>query len=132
MGTALQDVRKEIERAKADAEADRRARTVVVTAADLLQEFQDAAAADRKYQGKYLEVSGVVDRAGTDGGNTPFVVLHGGDEDAPLKIECFFAPTGPADAARIRGLDKGQAIKVRGEYSGRVSHVQVRDCVLVK
>ena len=133
MGTAIQEAQKAMERAKADAEAERQARTVVVDAAQLLQEFQgDAAAADRKYRGKYLELSGVVERAGTDGSGAPFAILHAGDEDAKLKIECFFEPRGEADEARIKRLGKGKTITVRGEYDGRVSNLQVRDCVLVK
>ena len=65
MGSAIQDAQKAMQEAAAKAEADRKARTVVVAAADLLQEFQnDPAAADRKYKGKYLEVSGIVERRG--------------------------------------------------------------------
>jgi len=65
MGSALEDAQKMMEKAKADAEADRKARTVVVAAADLLQNFQnDAAAADRVYKGKYLELTGTVERVG--------------------------------------------------------------------
>jgi hypothetical protein len=129
----LKDAEKAIEHAKADAEADRRARTVVVSAAELVQEFQNnPVAADRKYKGKYLEIAGVVDRTGTDGSGTPFVVLHAGDENAMLKIECFFRLTDEEDEVPIKRLGQGQTITVRGEYNGRVSNVQVRDGVLVK
>jgi hypothetical protein len=130
---AVKDVEKQMEQAKADAEAHRKARTVVVSATQLLQEFQnDAAAADKKYKGKYLEISGVVERSGQDGSGIPFVILHAGDENAKLKIECFFELAEEEDENRIEGLRKGQAITVRGEYEGRVSNLQVRDCVLVK
>src|SRR5207253_9321963 len=64
----MRDAQKAIEKAQADAEAARKARTVVVAAAQLLQEFQDdPAAADRKYKGKHLEISGVVERVGGGG-----------------------------------------------------------------
>jgi hypothetical protein len=133
LGTAVNDAQKAIERARADAEVDRRARTVVVDAAQLLQEFQnDADAAEQKFRGKYLELSGIVERGGTDAGGTAFVILHAGDENARIKIECFFEPEDEEDEVRIRRLDKGQAITVRGEYNGRVSNLQVRGCVLVK
>src|SRR5207253_8964703 len=112
--------------------AERQTRTVVVAAADLLKELQDdPAAADRKYKGKYLEVSGVVERRGKGGGG-PFVILHAGDEQAPLKIECFFGFLDEEDEAPKDRLAKGQAVTVRGEYGGRVSHIQLRGCVLVK
>jgi hypothetical protein len=131
--TVVKNAQKEMEQAQADEEADRRARTVVVAAAQLLQEFQDGAdAADRKYQDKYLEISGVVERGGTSRDGIPFVVLHAGDENAKIKIECFFDSADDEDEAWIKQLRKGQIITLRGEYSGRVSHVQIRECVLVK
>jgi hypothetical protein len=55
-----------------------------------------------------------------------------GGENAKLKIECFFDLADKKEAARINRLDKGQLVTVRGEYDGQVSHVQVRDCVLVQ
>ena len=129
MGSAIQDAQKAMQEAAAKAEADRKARTVVVAAADLLQEFQnDPAAADRKYKGKCLEVSGVMERRGKGPGGASFVILHAGDEQAPLKIECFFDFADEEDGR----LAKGQTVTVRGEYAGRVSHVQVRSCVLVR
>jgi hypothetical protein len=133
MGTAMKDAQNEMERARADAEADRRARTVVVAAADLLQEFKDdPASADKKYAGEYLEISGVVERAGRGRYDRPFVILYGGDENANLKIECYFDLADEKDAARIKRVEKGQTITVRGEYDGQVSNIKVRDCVLVK
>jgi hypothetical protein len=133
LSTAIEDSQKAMERARADAEAARKARTVEVAAADLLQEFQnDPAAADRKYKGKCLELSGIVERSGKGGGGQAFVILHAGDENAQLKIECFFDFSNDEDEVRSKQLGKGQAITVRGEYNGRVSHIQVRGCVLVR
>ena len=132
LGTALQDAQSAIEKARLDAEADRKARTIAVAAADILQEFQnDAATADRKYKGKVLELTGVVERAGAGAGGRSFVILNAGEDRDQLKVECFF------DYVNVEGeldgkLKKGQAITVRGEYGGQVSHVQVRGCVLVK
>ncbi len=132
LSTMVQDAQKQMQQAMAEAEANRRARTVVVSAADLLQEFvKDPASADRKYAGKYLEVSGVVERSGSGRHETPFVILTGGDKNAKLKIECFFDIASESDEAKIKRLDKGQSITVRGEYDGQVSNVQVRECVLV-
>jgi hypothetical protein len=133
LNTTLQDAQNAMKQAQANAEADRKARTVAVKAADLLQEFKtDPAAADRKYKGKCLEISGVVERTSMDGDGVPFIILHAGDEQSQLKIECFFDDELGQDDARVQRLTKGQAITVRGEYNGRVSHVQIRGCVLVK
>ena len=77
-------------------------------------------------------LSGIVERRGADAGHAPFVVLHAGDDDAMLKIECFFDIADAQELARIQRLGKGQAITVRGEYDGRVSNLQVRNCLLAK
>jgi hypothetical protein len=124
--------RKAMEEEQAQFEAERKARTVVVSAAQLLQDFQNDSGADGKYKGKYLEIAGVVERSGKDGSELPYVILHAGDEQAPLKIECYFYTAKPDEVARIGKLSKGQEITLRGEYYGRVSNVQVRACELVR
>jgi len=130
---AVKDLQKQVQQAQAAAEADRKARTVVVAAADLLAEFQkDPAAADQKYLGMYLEITGVVERVGKGRFNASFVILHAGDENVKLKIECFFDMADPKEEDVVRRLGKGQKITVRGEYDGQVTNVQLRDCVLVK
>ena len=133
MGNAFKDVTEMAERMRAEQEADQKARTVVVAAADLLKEFQDdPTAADRKYAGKYLELTGVVERSGQGQYNLPFVVLHAGDDTARVKVECFFGYMTAPDQARVKRLTKGQTITVRGEYDGQVSNLQVRECVLAQ
>lgn len=131
---AARDFQQEMEQERAQMEAERKARTVAVPAADLLREFAaDPKAADRRYRGKCLEVSGVVERVGTDGDDFPFAVVHAGDPAAPIKLECFFDFfEEDADEARVKKLKPGQAVTVRGEYDGRVSHVRLRECRLVK
>jgi hypothetical protein len=131
-GNAIENAQKEMERQKAAMEADRKARTVVVSAAELLKEFQaDPDTVDKKYLGKYLEITGVVENSGIGRFNAPFVVVHGGDENAKFKIECFFDIVANHQVdARVRRLAKGQSITLRGEYDGRVTNVQLRECVL--
>jgi hypothetical protein len=131
-GTAIKDFEEDFKRAQAMAEAERKARTVVVPATQLLKEFQEnPAEADRKYRGKYLEMTGVVERTG-GGDEAPFVIVHGGDESSPVKLECFFDMPDELAEIELGRLEKGQSITLRGEYGGRVSHIQLRQCVLVK
>ena len=92
-----------------------------------MKEFQDdPAAADRKYKGKYLKVSGIVERRGKTEGHGWFVILHGGDEKATVKIECFFDFIDGEDDIQNKRLAKNQAVTLAGEYTGRVSHLQLR------
>jgi hypothetical protein len=131
-GTAIEDLQEDFKRAQAMAEAERKARTVVVTAHQLLKEFQEnSAEADRKYRGKYLELTGVVERTG-GGDEAPFVIVHAGDESATIKLECFFDLPDEIAEIELGRLEKGQSVTLRGEYGGRVSHIQLRQCVLVK
>jgi hypothetical protein len=134
MNRMVKDAEKEMERVREQAEADRKARTVVVSTAQLLEEFQkEPEAADRKYKGKVLEISGIVERSGKDHSHIPFAILHAGDENAKLKVECFFGfMDEEEDDARAERLTKGQKITVRGEYQGWVSNVRMWQCVLVK
>jgi hypothetical protein len=133
MGGAIQDAREQMEQAQAKMEAERKARTVAVLAKDLLKDFQDdPEVAERKYKGKYLEVTGTVERVGQNRHDDHFVILHGGDEQAKVKVECFFFPADDNEEARIEALRKGETVTVRGEFDGRVSNVQLRECVLAK
>lgn len=130
---AVKEAEKEMVKAQANAEAQRKARTVMVSAEQLLKEFRDDPdAADKKYKDKCLEISGVVERNGMDGVDTPFVILHAGDENAKIKIECFFDIADEDEENVVKRLRKGQTVTLRGEYEGRVSNVQIRECVLVK
>jgi uncharacterized protein (DUF1330 family) len=134
-GPVDNDAERMIEQAKAQMEANRRARIVVISADQLLNEYQnDPKAASKKYKGKYLEISGVVERVNKDSEETPFVILHGGNDNSPVKIECFFdlnyEMNEPQD--QIKFLGKGQRITLRGEFGGQISHLQVRFCTLVK
>jgi hypothetical protein len=133
LNTAFDEAREAMEQAEARAVADRKARTVAVSAADLVREFAaDPAAADRTYKGRYLEVTGVVERVGTDGDGTPFVILHGGDAAAAVRVECFFDFADERAEGRVGRLAAGRRVTIRGEYDGRVSNVQVRECELVE
>jgi hypothetical protein len=133
LNTAMRNAGRMAEEAMAKEAADRQARTVVIEATDLLQEFgKDPAAADRKFAGKFLQISGVVESTGHEGRQSPFVVLTGDDVNAKFKIECFFDLFNVHDEAEIKRLDKGQSITLLGEYHGRISNLQVRECRLVE
>lgn len=133
LGNAVKDAQQAALEAQAQQEADRKARTVVLPAAQLLQEFRDdPAAADRRYKGKYLQVSGVMERTGNGKYDSTFLILHAGDEAVTVKVECFFDDADEIEEAAVGRLEKGQNVTVRGEYDGRVSHVQLRECALVE
>jgi hypothetical protein len=133
LGDAVQDAQRQMELAQAKMEAERKARTVVVSAAELLNEFNTAPTeADKKYDQKYLELTGIVERTGQARHDPIFIIMHAGDDTAKIKIECFFDLADDKEEAELKRFTKGQRIKLRGEYDGHVSNVRLRDCTLVK
>jgi hypothetical protein len=130
MGNMMKDAQAMIEKAQAEEEANRKARTIVVDAAKLIEEFQtNPETADEKYEGKYLVITGIIEKKGREREFNSFVVLHGGDEKATIKVECFFDYL-PPDDPTIKRLAKGQTITLAGEYEGLVSNIQLRDCLV--
>ena len=133
LGTEMDEMQDELKRDQALTEAQRQARTVVLPATELIKKFQEnAEEAERQYRGKYLEITGVVERTGKDENGIPFAILHGGDEKAKFKIECYFDFVNELGEVPVQRVEKGQTVTLRGEYRGRISHIQVRECVLIK
>jgi hypothetical protein len=113
--------------------ADRRARAVVIPASQLIQEVQgNTEAAEQKYARKYLEVTGVVERTGKDDNGIRFAILHGGDANAKIKIECYFDFINEHGEIPVPKLEEGQTVTLRGEFRGRISHIQIRECEVLK
>jgi hypothetical protein len=130
---AVNDMQANLANVRAEIEADRQNRKIVVSAAELLREFEEESnAADLKYVGKYLEVTGVVERVGRGKYDTPFAIVYGGIEKAKLRIECFFDMYEVGDDRRLGSMRKDQPITFRGEYDGIISNIQIRECVLVR
>lgn len=130
MGRGVQNVQREMERL----EADRRARTVTVEAGQFLQEFDaNPNAADRRYDGKYVEVTGVVDRVGQDRGDAPYILLRGAAGKPGRRIECRFDISDEDEEARVLRLRPGMQVTVQGEYDGQFENiVQLSECVLLR
>jgi hypothetical protein len=106
---------------------------VTVKAGDLLQEYSaNAVAADAKYKGKLIQVSGKF-------GSAQKAPLMGYavqllPEDAPdvnaSAVQCFIVESAEPDVAK---LQPEQMIKIQGTCDGQVlSQVKLSRCVLVK
>jgi hypothetical protein len=102
-----------------------------VSAARLARDYQDdPAAADEKYHGRTLRVTGIIEDVGQDAAQTWYVVL-GAEEGAP-RVQCFFDGADEDDAAAIAGLRKGQGVTVHGRCEGKQDRVRLRDCGLAE
>ena len=104
---------------------------IKVTAMKLSEDYKaNEIAADAKYKGNTLEVSGTISDIGTDVLNTPYVTFNTG-EYSFLGVQCMF---GESDSPVLAKLSKGQALTVRGsvEGGGKVMNVLLNNCQIVK
>ncbi len=84
-------------------------------------------AADQKYKGKTLLVTGTVEDIGKDIMNTMYLTLTG---DGPFaNVQCFF---GQSHESQLAGLRKGMTVSVKGQCDGKMMNVLMRGCTLAK
>lgn len=103
---------------------------IKISAVQLSEEYNaNKVAADAKYKGKTLEISGVIDNIGKDIVDTPYVTLKG-RELSLFGVQCMFGKT---DEPKLATLSKGRNITLRGEMSGElIGNVVVRSCQIVE
>ena len=94
-----------------------------MTSVALYQEYDaNQVAADQKYKGKVLEVSGPILRIGKDIMDVPYVILNG---DGLSGIQCSFA-----NENEVAKLGNNQQITVHGQCDGMIIDVQLEGCTL--
>ena len=94
----------------------------------LVREYSNnEVAADEKYKGKLLVVSGVIDKIGKDIADAMYVELKGGGEFELRGVQCYCD-----DSHTLSGLSNGQWVKIRGTCDGLMMNVQLKECEIVK
>ena len=89
---------------------------------------QNEVAADEAFKGKWLKVTGQVDRIGKDVLNTPYVTVKAGN-DPIRQVQCMFDQS---QQGRLASLRPGQEVVISGKCSGLMMNVLVRECDLVE
>lgn len=103
---------------------------IAVTVEQLIADYQaNAVAADDKYQGQTLQLTGMVDSVDKDMLDNPFVKLSSADRNEMLRIRCTFPQE---HEERLLQLTAGQQVTVRGSYDGYLVNILLKDCVLVE
>lgn len=99
-----------------------------LSAATLIAAYEaNEVAADEKFSGKLIEVTGVIDSISKDILGDPYVTLGSGKDFEFAHVQAMF----PADAAKqLTGLRKGQTLTVQCICGGKVMNVIGKDCVL--
>ena len=97
-----------------------------INATALSEAYQEnEVAADGKYQGARVSVSGTVAKIGKDQDGDPYVLLHGANGHS---VRCKFSESNSPAVARIR---VGSAIGIKGTVVGvKADQVTIKDCSL--
>lgn len=89
---------------------------IEISATDLYSAYEaNQVAADQKYKGQLLEVTGVITSIGRDIFGTPYIVLGSGDEWEVWGVQCTFPSRYESWLAK---LEKGQQVTVTGKCTG--------------
>jgi len=89
--------------------------SLVIESRDLFAEYQtNEAAANQKYKGRLVEVTGVTESVGVDATGSPYVGLSGGQLGIG-RVQCLFPKEAAEEIARIQ---KGRVLTVVGTVSG--------------
>jgi hypothetical protein len=103
-------------------------RDPALDATDLYQEYEtDQLAADRKYKGKVVLISGAVKYVDRDVVGTLFLTLRG--NDLLGSVQCYF---GDDYAAKLAHLRPGDIVEIQGRCTGLVINVLLKECSIVK
>lgn len=95
-----------------------------LTAEGLFEEFQkDKDAADRKYKGQVVTVTGTVDKVKIGPSGNPYVLMK--TSSLILRVQFLFKK---ADESAVSALKEGQKATIRGRVHGRIGNVVIEDC----
>ena len=98
--------------------------SVTISASKLYKEYnENEIAADEKYKGKIIEVTGVIRDIGNDIMDNAYITLVGNEYFGD--IQCYFN-----EKSVVSKLSKGKRITVMGSCSGLMINVQVNDCIV--
>lgn len=90
---------------------------------------EDATAADARYSGRLLKISGVVSRVETnDAMDVHYIILVSTDQEQLQSIRCVFDKEYGPELSR---LEKGQKATIQGIYEGSLIDFRMRDCAII-
>ena len=100
---------------------------IEVTATELIAAYdENEVAADNKYKGQILTVTGVVGSIGKDIVDDAYVTLKDESSDYSFtSVQCYFADDNLDD---IAGLKEGDRVVIVGECSGGTMNVLLKKC----
>jgi hypothetical protein len=130
MAKAEAERKKELAKAASEVQAAGETGALRLTAAQFAREYEDNEEnADRKYKGKVLEVTGIVDQVDFFQNTEVYSISVRGIKNGLVEVllDCQFART-PDNHARLSMLKPGDQVTIRGKCTG---HTTLVACVLV-
>ncbi len=98
--------------------------SITISASKLYKEYnENEIAADEKYKGKIIEVTGVIRDIGNDIMDNAYITLVGNEYFGD--IQCYFN-----EKSVVAKLSKGKRITVIGSCSGLMINVQINNCIV--
>ena len=97
---------------------------LIVSAKKLYKDYNaNEIAADEKYKGKIIEVTGVIRDIGNDIMDNAYVTLVGDQYFGD--IQCYFS-----EKSVVASLSKGKRITIIGSCSGLMMNVHINNCIV--
>lgn len=97
-----------------------------ISANQLYREYDsNEVAADEKYKGKVVIVSGAIQNIGKDIMGDAYIVIGGGG--ILDGVQCMFTK---GEQSSVSRLSKGQQVRVKGEVAGKMGNILVKKCNL--
>ena len=97
---------------------------LIVSARKLYEEYNaNEIAADEKYKGKIIQVTGIIRDIGNDIMDNAYITLIGDQYFGD--IQCYFR-----EKSIVAGLSKGKRISVMGSCSGLMMNVHLNNCIV--
>lgn len=101
---------------------------IVVSAPVLVAEYEaNEIAADEKYKGRKVQVTGVVDSVAKDVLDNMYVTLDSGREFSITSVQCFFDDT---EKRNLASLVKGLSLTVECKCDGKFGNVLLKECAI--
>ena len=98
--------------------------SITISASKLYKEYnENEIAADEKFKGKIIEVTGVIRDIGNDIMDNAYITLVGNEYFGD--IQCYFN-----EKSVVAKLSKGKRITVIGSCSGLMINVQINNCIV--
>jgi hypothetical protein len=99
---------------------------IIITAPVLVAEYEaNEIAADEKYKGRRLQVTGVIDSIAKDIIDSMYVSLDSGQEFGITNVQCFFDDS---EGKYLASLSKGRSLTVTCKCDGKFGNVLLREC----